>query len=139
MAEDEAVHQNDPTDHALAAIASLLDQSHPPPPDALPPEEPAIPTSAPPAIEAHGYARAAPGPMAALRLKWTVREDSGQSYVDETIGEHSMPMITGPLDRDAALRFVDDRERAARERFEELKPEMMGGLARPRRDDGDET
>ncbi len=65
--------------------------------------------------------------MAAIRFKWTVRrEDNGEYYVDETIGENSMPVISGPMSGDAAVRFVDDRESEARRRFEALKSEMTG-------------
>jgi len=67
--------------------------------------------------------------MAAIRLKWTVRLDNGDYYVDETIGENSSPLVTGPLDRDAAIKLVDDRESAARQRFEQLKSEMTGRRA----------
>ena len=42
-------------------------------------------------IEAHGYSRVGPGPMAAIRFRWTVRADNGEYYVDETIGENSNP------------------------------------------------
>ena len=64
--------------------------------------------------------------MAAIRFKWTVRLDDGDYYVDETIGENSNPLVTGPLDRDAAIQLVDDRESEARRRFEQLKSEMTG-------------
>ena len=47
-------------------------------------------------------------------------------YVDETIGENSNPRVSGPLSRDAAIQFVDDRESEARRRFEQLKSEMTG-------------
>ena len=67
-----------------------------------------------------------PGPMAAIRFKWTVRLDNGDYYVDETIGENSSPLVTGPLDRDAAIQLVDYRESEARRRFEQLKSEMTG-------------
>ena len=68
--------------------------------------------------------------MAAIRFKWTVRrEDNGDYYVDETIGENSAPVVSGPMDRDAAIRLVDDRESEARQRFEKLKHEMAGRAA----------
>ena len=57
---------------------------------------PPIPVAHPP-IEAHGYSKIGPGPMAAIRFKWTVRLDNGDYYVDETIGENSSPLVTGPL------------------------------------------
>ena len=67
-----------------------------------------------------------PGPMAAIRFKWTVRLDNGDYYVDETIGENSAPIVTGPMSREAAIQMVDDRESDARRRFEQLKSEMTG-------------
>lgn len=128
--------QVDPTDHALATIASILEPEgrresekakaaeitaaeRPP---AVPPPLPV--THAP--IEAHGYAKHGPGPMAAIRFKWTVRLDNGDYYVDETIGENSAPIVSGPMSREAAIQMVDDRESDARRRFEQLKSEMSG-------------
>ena len=119
--------QSDPTDNALAAIASILEspQNHAEPVKA-PAEEP---PAAPRPIEAHGYSRIGPGPMPAIRFKWTVREDNGQYFVDETFGENSTPIVSGPLDKDAAIQFVHDRESEARRRFEQLKDEMAGRSA----------
>lgn len=124
--------QTDPADHALATIASILD-----PAEARrdnekaaaaqhrPATPPPLPTTPPP-IEAHGYAKFGPGPMAAIRFKWTVRLDNGEYYVDETIGENSAPIVSGPMSREAAIQMVDERESAARRRFEQLKSEMAG-------------
>ena len=67
--------------------------------------------------------------MAAIRFKWTVREDGRDYYVDETIGEHSTPIIIGPMNKDAAIQMVDDREAEARRRFDQLKSEMTGRAA----------
>ncbi|WMT71012.1 hypothetical protein [Bradyrhizobium sp. Ash2021] len=119
--------QSDPTDNALAAIASILDQpeSHREPDKVAVEEQPAPP----PAVEAAGYSKLGPGPMAAIRFKWTVREDDGAYYVDETIGENSTPLVTGPMTKEAAIKFVDDRESDARLRFEQLKSEMTGRSA----------
>ena len=127
--------QSDPTDHALATIASILD-----PPDtrrepekaAVAEQKPAAPPplpTAPPPIEAHGYTKFGPGPMAAIRFKWTVRLENGDYYVDETIGENSTPIVSGPMSREAAVQMVDNREGDARRRFERLKSEMTGRLA----------
>ncbi|ANW02120.1 hypothetical protein [Bradyrhizobium icense] len=127
--------QSDPTDNALATIASILD----PPENRREPEKPAVaeqmpvvppplPTSPPP-IEAHGYCKFGPGPMTAIRFKWTVRLDNGDYYVDETIGENSTPIVTGPMSREAAIQMVDDRESDARRRFAQLKSEMTGRSA----------
>jgi hypothetical protein len=126
------VTRSDPTDNALAAIASILDrpESHrePEKPAAAEPAPvvpPPIPAPPPP-IEAHGYSKHGPGPMASIRFKWTVRLENGDYYVDETIGENSTPIVNGPMSREAAVQMVDDRESAARRRFEQLKSEMTG-------------
>ncbi|WOH69647.1 hypothetical protein [Bradyrhizobium sp. BWA-3-5] len=124
--------QSDPTDHALATIASILDPQEArrvsektaaaEPKPAMPPP---IPAACPP-LEAHGYTKFGPGPMAAIRFKWTVRLDNGDYYVDETIGENSTPIVSGPMSREAAIQMVDDREGEARRRFEQLRSEMAG-------------
>ena len=139
--------QNDPTDHALAAIASILDDktdAQQPPPL---PREATSPTAderpvfddksvvdekplAPEQIDANGYSKFGPGPIASLRFKWTARRDEdGTYYVDETIGEGSAPLTSGPMEREAAIKFVDDRAGEARQRFENLKSEMSGRSA----------
>jgi hypothetical protein len=122
------LNESDPTDHALAAIASILDKpeslSYP---DAFvaaerPAEKPAEPSGP---VEADGYSKMGPGPLQAIRFKWTVRrDDKGDYYVDETIGENSVPISSGPMQEDAAVRFVDERESEARRRFEGIKREM---------------
>ncbi|KWV59623.1 hypothetical protein AS156_30710 [Bradyrhizobium macuxiense] len=168
---------DDPTDNALAAIASILDQSTTPPErpkseaKAFDPEEPAVAVALPPPlsqstepeptepesakpepaepeqsepepaqpeqvqpepirpIEANGYSKTGPGPMAALRFRWTVREDGGRYYVDETVGEGATPLVNGPMDGDAAIKFVDNREAEAHRRFEHFKREMINRSA----------
>jgi hypothetical protein len=133
------LNQSDPTDHALAAIASIFDH----PETQQEPETPAVEVAptAPERSAAEGYQKLGPGPMAAIRFKWTVRRaDDGGYYVDETIGENSAPIVTGPMSGDAAVKFVDDRESEARQRFEALKSEMTGRGAAAnlvREDDGD--
>ena len=126
---DCVLSENDPTDHALAAIASILDK-----PDSLalpdasttaekPPEPPAVEAASP--LEADGYSKTGPGPLQAIRFKWTVRrDDNGDYFVDETIGDHSLPISSGPMPKEAAIRFVDERENEARRRFEGIKSEM---------------
>ena len=119
--------QGDPTDHALATIASILDQ----PPFraakdvAAEPQENQVPRA-----EVDGYAKAGPGPMEAIRFKWTVRCEANERYfVDETIGEGSRSITSGPMSADAAVRFVDDQASEARQRFEALRNEMAGRAA----------
>ena len=123
--------QNDPTDHALAAIASILDhpESHREPeihhePEAVAVEEKPL---APEMIEAAGYSKVGPGPIVAIRFKWIVRHEAdGEYYVDETIGENSAPITTGPMSGDAAIQLVDDRESEAQRKFQQLRSEMTG-------------
>jgi hypothetical protein len=132
--------QNDPTDHALAAIASILDhpesrrepetlrepEAHPEP-EALAIEEQPL---APELIEADGYSKIGPGPIAAIRFKWTVRHEAdGEYYVDETIGENSAPIAAGPMSGEAAIQLVDDRESEAQHKFDRLRSEMTGRAA----------
>ncbi|WFU21115.1 hypothetical protein QA649_23655 [Bradyrhizobium sp. CB1717] len=146
----------DPTDHALATIASILE--HPEPalvvreteiiretefvvvgeqPAAeehaeehhavddhpVVDEQPLVPDH----TDADGYSKVGPGPMVAIRLKWTVhRGDDGQYYVHETIGEQSAPVVSGPMTSEAAVRFVDMHEEEANKRFELLRSEIAG-------------
>jgi len=117
--------KSDPTDHALATIASILDypEFHREADKAGHEEKPV--TLTPQAAD--GYCKTGPGPMEAIRLKWSARRaDDGAYYVDETIGENSVPTVSGPMTEDAAIRLVDDREREARRRYEELRSEMAG-------------
>ena len=117
--------QSDPTDHALAAIASILDGPQPDrePERQIHQEKPDTPGR----IEAEGYSKTGPGPMAAIRFKWTVRRGSdGEYFVDETIGENSRPVSSGPMSAEVATRLVDERECEARQRFETLRSEMVG-------------
>ena len=144
------------TDHALATIASILgpprssrekaktaqaaEAAANPAEDAAKPaagaDKPAAGADSPAAgadkpspkavIEAAGYAKTGPGPMAALRFKWTVRQSDDGYYVDETVGAGSVPVVNGPMSGEAAIQFVDDRAREAQERFQALKNEMTG-------------
>jgi hypothetical protein len=120
------LNDSDPTDHALAAIASILDKPEPPPVPDTPAaaEQPqAVEPSGP--AQADGYSKTGPGPLQAIRFKWTVRrDDKGDYFVDETIGDNSMPISSGPMTGDAAVKFVDEREHEARRRFEGIKRDM---------------
>lgn len=118
--------EGDPTDDALATIASILDQS------ASPPETARVVADEKPVSETDvdGYSKSGPGPMEAIRFKWTVRLESDDRYfVDETIGEYSRSITSGPMSADAAIRFVDDQASEARQRFESLRNEMAGRAA----------
>ena len=111
------------TEHALATIASILDHSELTRTTKKPlPEEKAA-TLAP--AEADGYFKLGPGPMEAIRFKWTVRRaDNGDYFVEETIGENSPPIVSGPMPGEEAVKLVDERESDARQRFEQLRHEM---------------
>lgn len=120
--------KDDPTDHALAAIASILDH-----PETKPePEKTAVePKPAAGLTEPDGYHRVGPGPIAAIRLKWSVRRgDAGEYYVDATVGENCRPVVSGPMSAAEAIRLVDARENEARLNYEALRSEMSGRGAR---------
>jgi hypothetical protein len=144
--------QPDPTDYALATIASILEPRREA--DRAPAEkaahassekaatEGALPESAstdkpsteasPPPLpsEADGYSKVSPGPIAAIRVRWTVRRaDNGDYFVDEMVGEQSERMTSGPMAKEAAVKLVDDREAEARQRFEQLRSEMASRVA----------
>ncbi|WP_366145854.1 hypothetical protein [Bradyrhizobium sp.] len=121
--------ESDPTDEALATIASILDQP------AFPPEAARSAAGETPEHEARqatieGYSKSGPGPVEAIRFRWTVRHEAdGRYFVDETIGENSRSITNGPMSADAAIRFVDDQASEARQRFESLRNEMAGRAA----------
>jgi hypothetical protein len=110
------------TDHALATIASILDHSEArPEPREAEKLESLVPTMA------DGYTKVGPGPLAAIRFKWTVRRNANDEYfVDEMVGENSACTLAGPMAKEAAVKLVDDQEAEARRRFEQLRSEMTG-------------
>jgi hypothetical protein len=146
---------SDPTDHALATIASILDHPEPrremekasrapagkspiskSPIDKSPIDKSPMhkaPAQTSPSLvpaDADGYTKVGPGPIAAIRFKWTVRRaDNDDYFVDEMVGENPTPKTSGPMPKEAAVRLVDDREAKARRRFEELRSEMNGRAA----------
>jgi hypothetical protein len=145
--------QPDPTDYALATIASILEGSEPRReadrvpaekaaeastdkaatetvlPESTSTDKPSTEASPPPLPpEADGYSKVSPGPIAAIRVRWTVRRaDNGDYFVDEMVGEQSERMTSGPMAKEAAVKLVDDREAEARQRFEQLRDEMTRG------------
>ncbi|CCE02469.1 conserved hypothetical protein [Bradyrhizobium sp. STM 3809] len=76
--------------------------------------------------QADGYTKVGPGPISAIRFRWTARRGDDGYYVDETVGPTSIAVSSGPMTADAAVKTVDARARAAIERFEALKNEMTG-------------
>lgn len=127
---------SDPTDHALAAIASIRDNAEE---ATLQPQREAEQQAiaviedkplAPEHPDGDSYFKVGPGPIASIRFRWAMRRgDSDGYFVDETIGENSVPITSGPMSREAAIRMVDDREAVARRRFEDLRNEMAGRSA----------
>jgi len=127
------VASSDPTDHALAAIASIRDNAED---AALQPQSEAEKQAiaviedkplAPEQLDPDSYFKVGPGPMASIRFKWAVRRgDDDNFFVDETIGANSAAVTSGPMSREAAIQMVDDREVDARRRFEDLRNEMAG-------------
>jgi hypothetical protein len=115
--------QSDATGHALATIATVLDHTteHR--------DDESTPTLVP--ADADGYTKVGPGPLAAIRFRWTVRRTTNDEYfVDEMIGENSTGTANGPMAKEAAVKLVDDREADARRRFEQLRSEISGRGAR---------
>jgi len=133
VSEAKRLTEGDPTDYALATIASILDQPASPPEAAKADVSETHESPAPPeagVAGADGYSKSGPGPMEAIRFKWTVRREAGDRYfVDETIGDNSRSITSGPMTADAAVRFVDDQASEARQRFEALRNEMAGRAA----------
>jgi hypothetical protein len=120
--------ESDPTDDALATIASILD--HPQSQRDVERAAMGPKSEASEMAGAEGYTKVGPGPMEAIRFRWTVRRESdGRYFVDETAGENSRPISNGPMSADAAIRFVDDQASEARQRFEALRNEMAGRAA----------
>lgn len=129
----------DATKNALATIASILEpHSHHEPKRPAADEQPRVDGQpvideqplVPEPADADGYTKFGPGPMAAIRFKWTVqRGEDGDYYVHETIGELSAPIVSGPMTAEAAVRFVDERESDARRRFEALRTEIASRSA----------
>ena len=127
----------DPTDNALAAIASIRDNFEDE--AALQPQSEAEKQAiaviedkplAPEEPDGDSYFKVGPGPMAAIRFKWTLRRGDNEDYfVDETIGENSPAVTRGPMSREAAIQVIDEREADARQRFEDLRSEMAGRSA----------
>jgi hypothetical protein len=137
---DRDLTQSDPTDDALATIASLFEppearreaekpatmQKRATPEKHATAERLAIPNP----MDVDGYSKTGPGPIAAIRFKWTVRStENGDYYVEETIGANSAPLVNGPMVREAAIQLVDEREREAKLRFDQLRSEITGRAA----------
>jgi hypothetical protein len=113
------------TEHALATIASILDEPEAAKADKSAPSKKASATVVS-FDQADGYTKVGPGPIAAIRFRWTARRGDDGYYVDETVGPTSIAVSSGPMTAEAAVKTVDTRAREAIERFEALKNEMTG-------------
>ena len=125
--EPEPLEEPAPTEPSQPVAQA--EPSEPPTSEPEPSAPEPEPIQPPQPIEADGYSKSGPGPTAALRFRWTVRQDGAQYYVDETVGEGTAPLVNGPMGRDAAIKFVDDREAEARRRFEHFKHEIASRTA----------
>jgi hypothetical protein len=147
---DADLNNNDPTDYALAAIASLFERpveasnaatevKETPARAAADAAElfddsasvPEVDASAAsvaaemPEIDVDRYARVGPGPLDAIRFRWAARRDeAGRYFVDETIGPYSRPLASGPMPMEDVVAFIDGRARDAQRRFDALKLAM---------------
>ena len=120
--------QDDSADQAFATSASVLDQGNSDHGADKSQADEKSATLVP--AEADGYCKVGPGPIAAIRFKWTARRaDNGDYFVDETTGDNSEPVVSGPMTKDAAVSLIDEREREAHRRFDQLRAEMSGRAA----------
>ena len=78
-------------------------------------------------VDLEALTRYGPGPLDALRFKWSVRQAGEDYYVDETIGTSSQPITSGPFSRAEAIAFIDGRDRRTRRRYERLRNEIVSG------------
>lgn len=103
---------NDPADHALSEHHHESRGT-------------AVPASGKADGKADGYTKTGPGPLAAVRIKWTARAIGHITYVvDETVGDSTAALTSAPMSLEAAIQYIDEHEHAARERFEQLRSEL---------------
>lgn len=129
VSDDVAAQEQADGDAPESAIESSGDAG--PPPDAPDAEADSEP-------DTEDYVRLGPGPLDALRFKWTMRrDDTGSYYVDETIGASSLPVSRGPMSRADAIAFIDQREQETVKRFETLRKEIVSGPSERGYQEGD--
>lgn len=90
--------------------------------------QPAATTSPTPTAAAptdNAYTRTGPGPIAAIRTRWTARPVGSITFVvDEVMGDNGTPVTSRPMSRDAAIKLIDERAQAAHERYALLRNEL---------------
>ena len=66
------------------------------------------------ATTSEGYTRTGPGPIAAIRMRWTARPVGSITFVvDEVMGDNGTPVTSRPMSREAAIKLIDERAQAA--------------------------
>lgn len=84
---------------------------------------PPAPTDAAP--DDNTYTRTGPGPIGAIRMRWTARPVGSITFVvDEVMGENGTPVTSHPMSREAAIKLIDERAQAAHERYALLRSEL---------------
>lgn len=77
------------------------------------------------AAASEGYTRTGPGPIAAIRMRWTARPVGSITFVvDEVMGDNGTPVTSRPMSREAAIKLIDDRAQAAHEQYALLRSEL---------------
>lgn len=72
-----------------------------------------------------GYTRTGPGPIASIRMRWSLRAVGSITFVvDEVMGDNGTPVTSRPMSRDAAIKLIDERAQAAHERYALLRSEL---------------
>lgn len=73
----------------------------------------------------NNYTRTGPGPIAAIRMRWTARPVGSITFVvDEAMGDNGTPATSRPMSREAAIKLIDERAQAAHERYALLRSEL---------------
>ncbi len=71
------------------------------------------------------YTRTGPGPIAAIRMRWTARPVGSITFVvDEVMGDNGTPVTSRPMSREAAIKLIDERAQAAHEQYALLRSEL---------------
>ena len=94
-------------------------------PQAQPAASAPAPTQAATAPADSPYTRTGPGPLASIRMRWTLRAVGSITFVvDETMGDSGAPVTSPPMSREAAIKLIDERAQAAHERYALLRNDL---------------
>lgn len=73
----------------------------------------------------NAYTRTGPGPIASIRMRWTLRAVGSITFVvDEVMGDSGTPVTSSPMSREAAIKLIDERAQAAHEHYALLRNEL---------------